>query len=327
MSLTPRELEAARLIANGANRASLSETMAISLSTVDKLLRALKTKLDVHTQTELVVAASDYLRNHPGKGGLTTGVLSARPRPTKTPPDAPAFDKTETIDALFEALHTALHPFGITHITCSRIRKRDMGGIEHMATRWSFPEGIGFDRSISPEENLAFKHAIANWAPAPLDLEAILASDFYSLIPENIRAQNEVYCAAGLVRGITYTLPGCTLSERLVISVLLQHISRAAFGQILESKMTEIGSVLLAFRNALMGFAVPTVRLHPREEALMQHLAGGAASLDEAADALGISRRAVDRLLASVRTAFGSPTNLAAMAAWHENRNSPALAL
>lgn len=320
--LTAREKEAAQLIAEGANRADIARRTAVSVSTVDKRIRSLKTKLGARGQIDLVIRCRDMVL----AGGENAPLMRdpiAYQRDVAAPSVA-RFADAEDIEALFAALLEVLAGLGVTHAAYSHVRKVGDEPIIHIATRWSFPPDVGFDMSIPPDENLAFRYAMQNWSPAPLDLEAMRAAEFYDLVPEAIRAQNAVFEKAGLVRGLTYPLPGLTHEDRLVLSVLWQHVSAPRFQRHVAEDADTIHLVLLAFRSAHVGLARPRVALQPREMRMLREISEGAAP-EEAAASLGLSRRAGDRLLASVRDAYGVPSNAAAVASYLQDRWMPVL--
>lgn len=327
MHLTQRQEEVARLMANGLNRSLIAETLGISVSSVDKSIRILKIKFGAANQIELGLRCSQYVAQ-------TDDVL---PRATTGPlrradtPDARAsgelpesFAAAPDFNTLFQALLTQLRPMGVTHATYSQIQKVGDRGIKHIATHWSFPKDVTFDMSIPPEENLAFKHALTNWDPMPLDLEELSRSNLYDFLPANIQRQNDVFRAAGLSRGVTYVLPGGHAAERLVLSVLFQNASQDTFNAFIADHLKPVHALLLQFRNAHFDMAKPTIRLARDDVTIMEHLCEGK-PVSEIADLLGTSRRALDRTLVRLRAAFGVTTNAAAASAFTQDRLAPRL--
>lgn len=318
MSLTQRQENVARLVSKGASRTTISEQLGVSVSSVDKTIRILKTKLNASNQMELVVRCARHFQNADNRmSGPMAGRLD-RHSPDQS--DAigsigPAFSGVETFDDLFAAFMTQLSPFGITHITYSHIRHdAETGKIDHLGSRWSFPEEVTFDMSIPAEDNFALKHAVNSWLPAPLDLEELIQSELYSYLPENIRRQNEIFCAAGLCRGVTLVLPGRVHAERLVLSVLLQHATRLRFEAFLNENLVNVQVIAMQFRNVHISLGKSGAALSRDEKAAIDKLADGQ-SVMEIADEMKVSRRAVDRLLSQVRTAYQARTNSAAVAA------------
>ena len=322
--LTNREREAATALAAGRGRADLAAGMAVSLSTVDKLIRSLKTKLGATSQVDLAMRCRAQVETDApvrARERVETSVIG-HSLPER-PADA-AFAHARTLSALFDALHALLAPFGITHCAYSHVRARADGSIEHLNSRWSLPPDVTFDHTIPPEENLAFRHAMASWVPAPLDLEAMAASEIYAFVPEAIRQQNARFIEAGFARGVTFALPGLGHRDRLVLSALMRHASAGVLEGFMRNGVDPVRNVLTDFRNAHVALAVPRRRLRPRDEAVVRLLADGR-TIDAIAEALGISRRATDRALARARDALDSPTNAGAVATFLRDRAEPAL--
>ena len=328
MQLTKRQLDVARLVAKGRPRVDIAQELAISVSTVDKLVRALKDRFDITTQAELTLCCANYLA-HPQSWDRepTTGVLK-RQRKAPAGQDAQAngsFADTADFDALFALLQQRLAQYGVTHVSYSHItRGRVDGSIVHLATRWSFPKDLTFDFAIPPEENLAFKHAMVSWDSVPMDLEQMAGSDLYQYVPENIRAQNDRFIKAGLVRGMTSVLPGLNTQDRLVLSVILQNAPRAVFDTFLAQSVDAVGAVLMQFRHAHLALAHHRTQLSDKEKAVLDHYADGQGP-DQIAETLGISRRAVERIMHDVRVAYHAPTNAAAVACCVRERYCPSL--
>ena len=318
--LTRREEEASAVLAEGCGRTELAERLSVSVSAADKLVRSLRAKLGASNRAELALRCRERMEGKRPARPMANGVANARPDPA---PNG-NFTDAATIDALFARLLAALEPLGVTHIAYSHIRQGRDGTIEHLASRWSFPPDVTFDLSIPADENLAFKHAMAHWEPAPLDLEAMMASEFYDFVPGPIRRQNDVFVAAGLVRGVTFTLPGLGVADRLVLSVLLRHADAERFAAFVEREMERAHAILTAFRHAHVGLARRRLALADREIAMLGALADGL-SIDAAAAALGISRRAADRALEGARLATGRGHNAGAVAAWLRDEAEPVL--
>lgn len=318
--LTRREEEASAILAEGCGRAELAERLGVSVSAADKLVHALKAKLGAANRSELALRCRERREAGPAKVTTNAGLRVARPGA----PGGTGFADADTIDELFARLVATLEPLGVTHVAYSHIRQSGAGPIEHLASRWTFPPEVTFDMSIPPDENLAFKHAVTSWEPVPLDLEAMMASDIYSYVPEPIRRQNDVFVAAGLVRGITFALPGLGLDDRLVLSMLLRDAGAARFAAFLRDDAERAHLIALTFRHAHVALARPHLALNEREHAVLGHLADGM-SIDEAAEALGISRRAADRVLEGARAATGRSHNTGAVGAWLRDRAEPHL--
>lgn len=317
--LTHREREAAALLARGQGRRELAEALAISVSGADKLVRSLKVKLGAANRGDLALRCREIVEDRPSGTPLEQRV--------RTVPEAGAegaFHEAWDIDDLFARLIGALEPLGITHVVYSHIRRDSDGGIAHLATRWSFPPDVTFDYTIPAEQNLAFRHAMENWAPAPLDLEAMAASDLYDHVPEAIRRQNEIFLAAGMVRGVTFALPGLTVHDRLVLSTLMRYASAPRFQDFLRLGLDRASVIITAFRNAHVGLARPRIALEAREREAVIALSEGLSG-DTVAARLGVSRRAADRILAEARKALGSPTNAGAVAAFLRAEAEPPL--
>ncbi|MGR3491984.1 MAG: LuxR C-terminal-related transcriptional regulator [Shimia sp.] len=323
MKLTQREMEVGHCVAEGLGRQTIADRLNVSLSSIDKHLRVLKDKFEAANHADLALRLGAYLA---GDGAPTTGALDRKPSDT-APAEAPPlpYEEAATFEALFPRMAPRLRPFGITHVTYSHIRLGpDPGGITHLNTRWNFPPQVAFDFSIPPAENFAFKHAAQSWAPAPLDLSALMASEIYDFLPQNIREQNDAFVAAGLVRGVTYVLPAIAPTDRLVVSVLLQDVSASDFAQFLAAQLPAVQVALMDFRHAHVALARPTIELPPDVAAALAHLGDGRSS-DEIGGAMGISRRAVDRLLQTAREALAASTNAGALATWLRDRLSPDL--
>ena len=319
--LTERERQIVTLIGTGEGRGGIAERLGLSLSTVDKHLRGLRDKLGATSQTDLAVKAAALAADTERLPRTPTGHDLRSLKPEGAPP-TPGFTGIGDFETLFAALHAALAPFGITHVVYSLIAL-DGAAIRHVSTRWSFPEEIRFDLSIPAEENPAFLHAARSWSPAPLDLEAMAASDLYAYVPAAVRAQNDHFIAAGMARGITFVLPGCAPAERLVLSTLMRHASPEALARAVGA-IDAMHGILMQFRHAHVALAVPRFALEPRAEAVMQGLAEGL-SPDAVAARHGISRRAVDRALAEARAIVGAETTTGAVALWQADRMRPDL--
>lgn len=318
--LTRREAEASAVLAEGCGRAELAERLSVSVSAADKLVRSLKMKMGAGNRSELALRCRERAEgahlHTPMRERIATVPNRAR--------SGGNFSDAKTIDDLFGRLLAALRPFGVTDVAYSHIRRDNNGVIEHLASRWSFPPEVTFDYSIPANENPAFKSAMSDWTPMPLDLEAMMASDFYSYVPNAIRRQNDVFVAAGMVRGVTFALPGLSVRDRLVLSALLRHADPQRFGRFLEGDLGRVQILVTAFRNAHVDMAKPRLSLTEREATTLRHLAEGR-SIDEAAEAQGISRRAADRALEGARSATGRAHNAGAVAAWLQDRAEPAL--
>ena len=327
--LTNRELQVARLVAQGLTRRDMAQALSITVSAIDKLVHALKAKLGAASHPLLVVRCADLLAERgQAAAGRTTGPLVAHATPPPSPPattePATCFDPSAGFDALFSQLGSVLAEFGVTHLAYSHIRAAAPGQIVHLASRWSLPAGVGFDHDIGPSENPTFAYAMAQWAPLPLDLAAMQADASYRFLPDRVRRQTETYLAAGLVRGVSFPLPGPGLSDRLVLSAILKDVGAERFASVVDRHADRMRLIALDFRNAHVAMARPRFRLTEREALLLDRLAEGH-GMDEAARAEGISRRAAERCLAAAREAMGVPTTAALLAAHLRNRSDPVL--
>ncbi len=326
--LTKRETQVAHLVAQGLSRRDMADALSITVSAIDKLVHALKIKLGAASHPLLVLRCSDHLaRQAQAAAGRTTGPLTAHAAPPQRAPSGEApdgFDPATGFDALFTRLEGMLAEFGVTHLAYSHIRATAPGQIAHLASRWTLPAGISFDSDIAPSENPTFAYAMAHWAPLPLDLAAMMADASYLFVPDRIRRQTEQYVAAGLLRGVTFPLPGLGLSDRLVLSAILRDASAERFAAIVDRHADRMRLIALDFRNAHVTLARPRFRLTEREAALLDHLADGC-TMDAAATAEGISRRAAERCLAAAREAMGVATTTALLAAHLRNRSDPVL--
>ena len=317
--LTNREREAAAILAEGCGRTELADRLAVSLSAADKLVRSLKTKLDAPNVAGLALRCRELI-----EAERQPGPIEERVNQAPEAGDAGPFSDARTIEELFARLIAALEPLGITHVVYSHIRRREGEPIEHIASRWSFPASIPFDYDIPADHNPAFQRAMAGWAPTPLDLEAMAASEHYALVPEPIRRQNDVFIEAGMARGVVFVLPGLGLADRLMLSTLLRHASVERFAAFVSEGVDQAHAILMAFRHAHLALARPRVELSEREGGLVAALAAGR-TMDEAAAAVGVSRRGADRALAALREATGSATNIGAVAAILRDRAEPTL--
>lgn len=326
--LTKRESQVAELVARGLSRQDMAGALSITVSAIDKLVHALKTKLGAATHALLVLRCSEYVADRGAAEALRTrGPLVAHVTPARSPlppPDPAGFDPRLPVDALFSRLQAMLADFGITHLAYSHIRSAGPGRIEHVASRWSLPPGVVFDTDLAPSDNPTFAYAMASWAPMMLDLEAVQADSAYRLVPERIRRQHEHYVAAGLVRGITWPLPGVCAADRLVLSGILRHATVDAFRDSVARHGDRMRLIVLDFRNAHVARARPRLRLTERETTLLDRLAEGC-TIDAAAAAAGISRRAAERCLAAAREATGMATTVALVAAHLRDRSDPLL--
>lgn len=340
--LTRREEQVAELIAQGTSRRDVAATLSITLSAIDKQVHSLKRKFGAPSHSALALRCAEYLAQRAtASAGRTEGPLfkqaaspfpplSDRPPPPGTPPRTPpaaagtGFAAGASFDALFRQLESLLAPFGVTNMAYSHIRAGAPGQIVHLASRWSLPEGVTFDTDLAPSDNPTFAYAMNFWDPMPLDLEAVQADAAYRLVPERIRRQHEHYIAAGLVRGITWPLPGLSVSDRLVLSAILRGVSAPRFAEILSQHGDRMRIIALDFRNAHVSIARPRFRLTGREAALLDRLAAGR-TLEQAGADEGISRRAAERCLAAAREAMGLTTTPALVAAYLRNRSEPIL--
>jgi DNA-binding CsgD family transcriptional regulator len=326
--LTRREIQVAELVASGRSRQEMAEALSVTVSAIDKVVHALKGKLGAGTHALLVLRCAEHLAARAeATAPRTEGplVTQAPPPPAAGQPAcAPVFDPALSVDALFARLGGLLGEFGVTHLAYSHIRAAAPGRIEHLASRWTLPEGVSFDTGLAPADNPTFAYAMAAWAPLPLDLEAIRSDAAYRLVPERIRRQHEHYIAEGLVRGITFPLPGLGAADRLVLSGILRHASAARFREVVDRHGDRMRLIAHDFRNAHVAKARPRFRLTEREAALLDRLADGS-SLAEASAAEGISRRAAERCLAAAREALGLGTTVALVAAHLRNRSDPLL--
>lgn len=317
MELTNRENDVALLVSKGADRNLIAHELSISLSTVDKLVRSLKTKLGAANQSELVIKSAHHIEaGNKIPDEHTIGTLRVHDNEQGQEHERPpGFADAKDFDGLFSLLHDQLAPFGITHIVHSHIGINQFGAIEHFHTRWSMPAHLQFDNSIPPNENLAYRHAMTNWEPAPLDLEMMVASEFYDFVPENIRKQNDIFIQEGLIRGVTITTPGLNHQQRLVTSLIMQNAPPEALGTLVQKNMSDIHFIVSAFRNAHVGLATTENAIGAKQKALLEQLIEGHA-INEAATHCDISRRAADRYLSEVRDTFNVRTNIAAIAAY-----------
>ena len=327
--LTRRELQVAELLAQGLSRKDMAEALSITVSAIDKLVHALKRKLGASSQTALALRCTHYLRSEAlRETGRTEGPLVQHPESPDAPagPDSGAdlFPPGESLEALFGRLGNLLAGFGVTHIAYSHIRSPAPGQIVHIASRWNLPDGVSFDFDLAPSDNPTFAYAMVRWAPLLLDLEAVQADAAYRLVPERIRHQHERFIAAGLVRGITYPLPGVGPADRLVLSAILRHASADRFAEVVARNGDRMRLIALDFRHAHLALAQPRLRLTAREGALLDSLAAGC-SLEEAAASQGVSRRAAERCLAAAREALGLTSTMALVAAHLQNRSDPVL--
>jgi DNA-binding NarL/FixJ family response regulator len=325
--LTRREWQVAELVAQGATRQDMALALAITVSAIDKQVHALKAKLGARSHAALVLRCAEHLAARAAdEARRTEGPLLRHP---PAPPGAevggaPDFDPAQGFDALFSRLAARLQVFGITHLSYSQIRLLGPGRIAHVASRWSLPPDVAFDQTLDPAENPTFAYAATSDRPLPLDLEAMQGDAAYQLLPERIRAQNARFVAAGLARGITCPLPGVGASDRLVLSALMQGAPAAAFAEVVARHTDQIRLIALDFRNAHVAKAQPRFRLTEREAALLDGLAEGRA-LTEVAAGQGLSRRAAERCLATLREALGLPNTTALVAAHLRNQSEPVL--
>ena len=76
MKLTPRQYEAARLVATGVQRAEAARRLGVTCSTINQHLRAATKRLDVEGRRELAAAlltCEVAKRPHPSRTGLVRG--------------------------------------------------------------------------------------------------------------------------------------------------------------------------------------------------------------------------------------------------------------
>lgn len=327
--LSPREMLAAQHLARGANRHDLAQHMHVSLSTADKFIRALKDKLGVKGSGELIVTCAQLLgaRQAPADSGLTEGIAKVEAGPQQPPPGAlgaERFAQAATFPELFSALEATLAPMGVTAISYSHARIHPGQRVEHLGTRWNFPDGVQYDPAIPLEENFAVRHAFRSWEPFPLDLEALMASDIHPFLSEGIQRQNAIFRAAGLTRGIIYVLPGLGARDRLVCSVIFGGLGQGAFPEHVTKVMAGIYVALLNFRAAHIEISLAQQLPHPPSFELLNLLAEDV-PLDEACARLDLGRRTGERLLADAKQASGV-RNTAALIARHVTyRLSPTL--
>ena len=330
-TLTDREADAAAILAEGGTRQDVSTRMNISLSTADKHIRALKEKLEVQHHGALTLACARFVANRqqPGASGNSAGVSKVSQAKLAAVVQgktdiAAVFEAALTFPDLFAALEQTLRQFEVTAISYSHARLRSDSTILHLGTRWNFPDTVQYDPDIPLEENFAIRHAFKSWEPLPLDLEALMASDMHDFLPRGIQRQNEIFAAAGLLRGLIFVMPGLGADDRLICSTLFGGMTQDRFASQVDRLSGQIYRQLIVFRARHIEISQTRLDLSPVSRALLEKLADGA-SIELACVELGLSRRTGERLIADARAALKTPTNLSLMAQYTRKRLQPEL--
>ena len=322
--LSARERDVAILVARGASRNLIAETLKVSIHTLDKHLARLRGKLGVKTNAEAAVVlrtaeaiparqarlpksahllrqfvpvsvdAVDDLAGSPSKKVLEDGVELLRPM---------------SFDARWAKFHRHIHAYDGTHAMFALLeRAEDPTGDVAVEAFWSLPAPFG--ESIvgagRPHANPVLARVRQSHAPFATDIEAEVLP-LAEHLPQEAVHHAQRLVDAGLGRGLTVPVIGLPTSYYGAVSIIFKDMTRPKFVELMGNNQATLTLLAHYFATASVPSALAEVRagLSSEERELLQLVSQGA-SLREAAVKLRCSHRSAERLAARARNALGA---------------------